>query len=66
MSGDGWYQECPDCGYDEANCMCDDPNFVDDRWLDDEEARERLRDEDAYLYAIPAAVSGVAPATRPT
>lgn len=48
--------ECPSCGVDEANCLCDDPNFVDDRWLDEEEARERarerLREEDGYLYGI--------------
>lgn len=22
--------ECPDCGYDEPNCRCDDEDFMDD------------------------------------
>lgn len=51
-SRDGFYRECPDCGYDEENCVCDDPNYEDDRWLRDEEERERLREEEVYLYGI--------------
>lgn len=26
---DGFYRECPDCGYDEANCRCGD---FEDEW----------------------------------
>jgi hypothetical protein len=48
---DGWARWCPDCDADEANCMCDE-NAADDRWLRDEEERERLREEDVYLYGI--------------
>jgi hypothetical protein len=50
-SRDGFYPECFDCGYDESNCACDE-NTADDHWLEDEEARERLREEDVYLYGI--------------
>lgn len=29
MSSDGFYRECPDCGYDEANCACEE---FEDEW----------------------------------
>ena len=25
----GYREECIDCGYDEANCQCDDEDFMD-------------------------------------
>lgn len=27
---DGWHEDCFDCGYDVANCQCDDEDFMDD------------------------------------
>lgn len=54
--------DCEVCGAPSAdNCYCDDPNFVDDRWLEDEEARERLREEDLMLYTVPLRADRIEP-----